>query len=35
VRECRTPGAVRGVPGNWHPYRDRPLVVDGSFKVIR
>jgi hypothetical protein len=31
----RAPGAVRGVPGNWHPYRDRPLVVDGSFKVIR
>jgi hypothetical protein len=23
VRECRTPGSVRGVPGNWHPYRDR------------
>jgi RNA-directed DNA polymerase len=22
VRECRTPGSVRGVPGNWHPYRD-------------
>jgi hypothetical protein len=23
VRECRTPGSVRGVPGNRHPYRDR------------
>jgi hypothetical protein len=23
VRECRTPGSVRGVLGNWHPYRDR------------
>jgi hypothetical protein len=23
VREGRTPGSVRGVPGNWHPYRDR------------
>jgi RNA-directed DNA polymerase len=23
VRECRTPGSVRGGPGNWHPYRDR------------
>jgi len=23
VRSCRTPGSVRGVPGNWHPYRDR------------
>jgi hypothetical protein len=22
VRECRTPGSVRGVPGNRHPYRD-------------
>ena len=24
VRECRTPGSVRGVPGNRHPYRDQP-----------
>ena len=24
VRECRTPGSVRGVLGNRHPYRDRP-----------
>jgi RNA-directed DNA polymerase len=23
VRSCRTPGSVRGVPGNRHPYRDR------------
>jgi RNA-directed DNA polymerase len=23
VRECRTPGSGRGVPGNRHPYRDR------------
>jgi hypothetical protein len=23
VRECRTPGSVRGEPGNRHPYRDR------------
>src|SRR5262249_34510235 len=23
VRECRTPGSVRGVLGNRHPYRDR------------
>ena len=22
VRECRTPGSVRGVSGNRHPYRD-------------
>ena len=22
MRECRTPGSVRGVPGNRHPYRD-------------
>jgi len=22
VRSCRTPGSVRGGPGNWHPYRD-------------
>jgi hypothetical protein len=22
VRSCRTPGSVRGVLGNWHPYRD-------------
>ena len=26
VRECRTPGAVRGVPGNRHPYRDLPHI---------
>jgi RNA-directed DNA polymerase len=25
VRECRTAGSVRGVPGNRHPYRDRPV----------
>jgi hypothetical protein len=24
VRESRTPGSVRGVPGNGHPYRDTP-----------
>ena len=24
VRKSRTPGSVRGVPGNGHPYRDRP-----------
>ena len=24
VRECRTPGSMRGVPGNRHPYRDLP-----------
>src|SRR5262252_2952961 len=24
VRSCRTPGSVRGVSGNRHPYRDRP-----------
>jgi hypothetical protein len=23
VRESRQHGSVRGVPGNWHPYRDR------------
>jgi RNA-directed DNA polymerase len=23
VRSCRTPGSVRGVPGNRHPYRDQ------------
>jgi hypothetical protein len=22
MRSCRTYGSVRGVPGNWHPYRD-------------
>jgi len=22
VRSCRTPGSVRGAPGNWRPYRD-------------
>ena len=22
VQSCRTPGSVRGVPGNRHPYRD-------------
>jgi len=26
VRSCRTPGAVRGVPGNWHPYRDQGTI---------
>jgi hypothetical protein len=29
VRECRTPGSVRGVPGNWHPYRDLPWREEG------
>ena len=28
VRECRTPGSVRGGLGNWHPYRD-PLKFRG------
>ncbi|GGA14996.1 hypothetical protein GCM10008018_69830 [Paenibacillus marchantiophytorum] len=23
VREIRTPGSVRGVPGNWYLYRDQ------------
>jgi hypothetical protein len=23
MRESRTYGFVRGVPGDWHPYRDR------------
>jgi RNA-directed DNA polymerase len=26
VRSCRTPGSVRGVLGNWHPYRDLQFV---------
>jgi RNA-directed DNA polymerase len=26
VRECRTPGSVRGASGNWRPYRDLPEV---------
>ena len=25
MRSCRTPGSVRGVLGNRHPYRDHPL----------
>jgi hypothetical protein len=26
VRECHTPGSVRGASGNWRPYRDpQPL----------
>jgi RNA-directed DNA polymerase len=31
-RECRTPGSVRGVPGNRHPYRDH-LNVGGIFQA--
>jgi hypothetical protein len=26
VREGRTPGSVRGVSGNRHPYRDLPIA---------
>jgi RNA-directed DNA polymerase len=33
VRSCRTPGSVRGGPGNWHPYRD--LHAYGKHKVGR
>jgi len=28
VRELRTPGSVRGVLGNGHPYRDRAPLRD-------
>src|SRR5262249_17825539 len=30
VRECRTPGSVRGVPGHWHPYRDLSTSMKGG-----
>ena len=30
VRECRTPGSVRGVLGNWHPYRDHEFHRGGK-----
>ena len=34
MRESRTYGFVRGVPGDWHPYRDsRPGVVKLSLPV--
>ena len=33
VRECRTPGSVRGVPGNWHPYRDRQRLCGSHHKT--
>jgi hypothetical protein len=29
VRQQRSHGSVRGVPGNWHPYRDR-YITGGS-----
>jgi hypothetical protein len=29
VRENRTPGSVRGLPGNWQSYRDQ-LVFDAD-----
>jgi len=35
MRESRTYGFVRGVPGNWHPYRDsQPFCSELSLPVI-
>ena len=31
VRSCRTPGSVRGVLGNWYPYRDLPLFLQALY----
>ena len=28
MREIRPPGSVRGVPGNWHSYRDNKELRD-------
>lgn len=28
MREFRSYGSVRGVPGNWHPYRDTEYMLD-------
>ncbi len=35
VRSCRTPGAGRGVLGNWHPYRDRLAHIGSDSYVGR
>jgi len=37
VRSCRTPGSVRGVLGNWYPYRDLPpskSYVEGNLSRV-
>ena len=34
MRECRTPGSVRGVPGNRHPYRDLPYRSAGALIIV-
>jgi hypothetical protein len=35
MRESRTYGFVRGVPGDWHPYRDRRKEVSNfSARVV-
>jgi hypothetical protein len=31
VRENRTPGSVRGLPGNWQSYRDQ-LFPDANYR---
>ena len=33
MRELRTPGSVRGVPGNQHPYRDRVFTGETRFQT--
>jgi hypothetical protein len=33
VRESRTPGSVRGVLSNEHPYRDSPTLIKPSANV--
>ena len=35
VRESRTPGSVRGVPSNRHPYRDRRAHVIREMRTLR
>jgi hypothetical protein len=33
VRESRTPGSVRGVLSNEHPYRDSPTLINASINA--
>jgi hypothetical protein len=35
MRESRTYGFVRGVPGDWHPYRDRNALLKAGNKNDR
>jgi hypothetical protein len=34
VRECRTPGSVRGASGNWRPYHDLPSADGGAKRTL-